>query len=198
MAAAFFVHARCWLNRLYSAKFLGKSDEKTFRPSDVAESICAFVLDHVTNELRATLAEPCESLVDIVDCEHDAKITESVHRGCSVIFNDWRREKARELDTAVAVRRAHHGDFDALIRQSGDTSGPFAFDGGASFKFEAEFEEEINCAFEVIDYDSNVVHPFERHVTEANMRQLIRGCVRHGEPGSRSGSMRDRILLKPL
>jgi hypothetical protein len=36
-----------------------------------------------------------------------------------VIGDDRRREKARELDPAVAVRRSHHGDLDALVADSG-------------------------------------------------------------------------------
>jgi hypothetical protein len=52
-----------------------------------------------------------------------------------------------------------------LIAQSGDTSGPFSFDGCPSFEFEAELGKEINRPSEVIDDDSYVVHPFERHVS---------------------------------
>jgi hypothetical protein len=65
----------------------------------------------------------------------------------------------------VAVRRAHHGNLDALIAQSSDTSCPFSFDHGPPFKLEAELAKEINRPSEVIDDDSYVVHPFERHVS---------------------------------
>ena len=41
-----------------SAEFLGESDEKPFRPADVAEPICVFILDDFAYELRAALAEP--------------------------------------------------------------------------------------------------------------------------------------------
>jgi hypothetical protein len=50
---------------------LGESDEKPFRPTDVAEPICVFVLDDFADELRAALAELLERLVDVV-YEHDA------------------------------------------------------------------------------------------------------------------------------
>jgi hypothetical protein len=63
----------------------------------------------------------------------------------------------------VAVRRAHHGNLDALIGQSSYTSGPFSFNRGPPFEFEAEFLKEIDRPSEVIDDDSYVVHPFERH-----------------------------------
>src|SRR4051794_22542745 len=75
------------------------------------------------------------------------------------------REEAGELEPAVAVRRAHHGDVDALIAQSSDTSGPFSFDRRPPFDLEAELAKEINRPSEVIDDDSCVVHPFERHVS---------------------------------
>ena len=74
------------------------------------------------------------------------------------------REEARELKPAVAVRRAHHGNLDALIAQSSDTSRPFSFDGGPPFEVEAELAKKINRLSEIIDDDSDVVHPFERHV----------------------------------
>ena len=65
----------------------------------------------------------------------------------------------------MAVRRAHHGNLDALIAQSSDTSGPFSFDRGPPFELEAEFAKEINRPSEVFDDDPYVVHPFERHVS---------------------------------
>jgi hypothetical protein len=43
-----------------------------------------------------------------------------------VIRDRRRREEAGELEPAVAVRRAHHGNLDALIARSSDTSGPFS------------------------------------------------------------------------
>jgi hypothetical protein len=65
----------------------------------------------------------------------------------------------------VAVRRAHHGNLDALIAQSSDTSGPFSFDHGPPFEIEAELAKESDRRFEVIDDDSYVVHSFKRHVS---------------------------------
>ena len=46
-----------------SAELLGESDEKPFRPADVAEPIHVFVLDDFADELRAALAEPFKRLV---------------------------------------------------------------------------------------------------------------------------------------
>jgi hypothetical protein len=88
-----------------------------------------------------------------------------------VIRDGRRREKAGELEPAVAVRRAHHGNLDALIAQSSDTSGPFSFDRCPPFELEAELAKEINRPSEVIDDDSYVVHPFERHVS--NVQSVI-------------------------
>ena len=59
-----------WCRR--PAEFLGESDEKPFRPADVAEPIRVFILDNFAHELRAALAEPLERLVDVVHGEHDA------------------------------------------------------------------------------------------------------------------------------
>ena len=70
----------------------------------------------------------------------------------------------------MAVRRAHHGDLDALIAESSDTSGPFSFDRSPPFELEAELAKEINCASEVIDDDSYVIHSFDRH--ESNLHNV--------------------------
>ena len=59
---------------LRSAEFLGESDEKPFRPADVAEPIRLFILDYFAYELRAVLAEPFKRLVDVVHGEHDAEV----------------------------------------------------------------------------------------------------------------------------
>jgi hypothetical protein len=93
--------------------------------------------------------------------EHDAEVADSVHRGIAVIRDGRRREKAGEFEPPVAVRRAHHGNLDALIAQSSNASGPFSFDRGTTFELKAEFVKKINRPFEVIDDNSNIVHPFE-------------------------------------
>src|SRR3954466_9843919 len=103
-----------------SADLLGQPDEDALGPSDVAKPIHVFVLDHLVDELRAVPAEPGERIVEVVHGEHDAQVAESVHRGIPVIGDHRRREKSRELDPAVAVRRTHHGDLDALVAQSSD------------------------------------------------------------------------------
>jgi hypothetical protein len=82
-----------------------------------------------------------------------------------VIRDGRRRKKPGELEPTVPVRRAHHGNLDALIAQSSDTSGPFSFDRGLPFEIEAELAKEIDRRGEIIDDDSYVVHPFKRHVS---------------------------------
>src|SRR3954462_1259981 len=96
------------------AELFGEPDEKSFGSADVAEPIRVFVLDHFADELRAALAEPGERVVEVVHGEHDAQVAESVHRGVPVIGDGGRREKSRELESALAVGRSHHRDFDAL------------------------------------------------------------------------------------
>jgi hypothetical protein len=73
-----------------------------------------------------------ERLVDVVHSEHDAEVAQSVHWGVSVISDDRRHEKLRELKPAVAIRRPHHGDLDALVAQSCDAPRPISFDSGLS------------------------------------------------------------------
>ena len=59
-----------------SAEFLGESDQKPFRPADVAEPIRVFIPDYLAHELRSALAKPLERLVDVVHGEHDAQVPE--------------------------------------------------------------------------------------------------------------------------
>jgi hypothetical protein len=148
-----------------SAEFLSESDEKALRPANVAEPIRVLIPNYFAYQLRATLAKPFERLVDVVNCEHDAQVTQSVYRGVPMIGDGRGREKPGEFEPAVAVRRAHHGNLDALAGQSSDTSGPFSFDRGLTFELEAELAKEINRRCEVIDDDSYVVHPFKRHMS---------------------------------
>src|SRR5581483_9619506 len=99
------------------------------------------------------------------------------------IRNHRRHEKSRELEAPVAVGRAHHGNLDALIAQSGDTSGPFSFERGPPFQIEAELAKEIDRRVEVFDDDSDVVQPFDRHVSNllrepgASIRISMRSTV---------------------
>src|SRR5437764_8648112 len=87
-------------------------------------------------------------------------------------------EESGELEPAVAIRRAHHGNLDALIAESSDTSGPFSFDRRPPFDLEAEFAKEINRRSEVLDDDADVVHPFERHVSNLQgAGQILARCT---------------------
>ena len=159
------VSATATTNPTRSAEFLGKSDEKPFRPADVAEPIRVLILNYFAYELRTQIAEPFKCLVDVVHREHDAQVAQGVHRGIAVIRDGGGREEAGELEPAVAVRRAHHGNLNALIAQSSDASGPFSFDRCPPFELEAEFPKKSNRLSEVIDDNSYVVHPFERHLS---------------------------------
>jgi hypothetical protein len=88
-----------------------------------------------------------------------------------VICDGRRREKPGELEPAVAVGRAHHGNLDALIAQSSDTSSPFSLDRAPPFELKAELAKEINRRRKVIDDDSYVVHPFKRHLS--NLQTVV-------------------------
>jgi len=69
------------------------------------------------------------------------QVAEGVHRGVPVIGDNGRVRK-RELKAAVAVGSDHHGDLDALITQSSDTSGPFSFNHRSPFKRQARLVEK--------------------------------------------------------
>src|SRR5207247_2403389 len=144
-------------------ELLGEPDENSFGAPDVAEPIRIFVLDHFADELRAAVPEPGERIVDVLHGEHDAQVTESVHRGNAVIGDHRRREKRGHLEPAVTVRRTHHGNLDAHVAQSSDAICPVSFDWGAPLELEAEFGEELNGGVDVFYHDADVVHTLDRH-----------------------------------
>src|SRR5688572_29828100 len=144
-------------------ELLGKPDENSFGAPDVAEPIRVFVPDHFADELRAAFAEPGERIVDVLHGEHDAKVTESVHRGSAVIGDHGRREESGHLEPAVTVRRTHHGNLNAHVAQSGDAICPVSFDWGAPLELEAELGEELDGGIEVFHHDAYVVHALDRH-----------------------------------
>jgi hypothetical protein len=76
----------------------------------------------------------------------------------------WRREEAGELEPAVAVGGAHHGNLDVLTAQSDDPPGPFPFDRGPPFELEAKLAKEIDRCCEIFDDDTYVIHPLKTHV----------------------------------
>jgi hypothetical protein len=86
----------------------------------------------------------------------------------------------------VAVRCAHHGNLDALIGKSRDTSRPFSFDRRPSFEVKAELLKETNRQFEVIDDDSYVVQPFERHASNLKDVACMQQWTLCNQDGSRA------------
>src|SRR5437660_12768742 len=160
------VQPRSTCNRGDSAEFLGQPDEQSFRSADVAEPIRVLVLDHFEAfKLCAVLAEPDERLVDVVHGKHDAEVAQSVHWGVPVIGDHRRRDKLRELEPAVAVWRAHHGDLNALVAQASDAPCPLAFYHGSPFELEAELSEKSESGIEGFHHDADVVHSCKRHVS---------------------------------
>src|SRR3569832_1777603 len=94
---------------------LGQPDEDSLWSPDVAEPIDALVFDHFVHDLRAVLGLLRQRVVEIIPREHDAQITERVHQSGAVIGDHGRRKKARQLESAVTVRRAQHGYLDAHV-----------------------------------------------------------------------------------
>ena len=158
------------LSRRQLPQLLGEPDENSFGTPDVAEPVDVFVIDDFIDDRRTELAEPGERVVDVLDGEHDAQVSQRVHWGCAVIGRDSRDVEARELEAAMAVGGAHHGDLDALAAHSGDAAGPFAFDGHSAFEREAELGEERNGGIEVFHHDADVVHTLDGHEAPAQSR----------------------------
>jgi hypothetical protein len=146
------------LSGLLIAELLGQPDEDSFGPADVAEPVQIFVLNHFSNELGALLAEPGYHPVNVGYREHDAKVTERVHRGSAVICDGSRGEKPRKLEPAVAIGGDHHGNFYTLIAQASNAASPFSFDHGTPFQFQAQLREKRDRVIEGFYHDPDIVH----------------------------------------
>jgi len=85
-----------------------------------------------------------------------------------VIGDRRRREKSRELEPAVAVRRAHHGDLDALVAESSDAPCPLSFDRCSPLELESELGKERDSGIEGFHHDADVVHPLKRHAAHCS------------------------------
>jgi hypothetical protein len=114
-----------------------------------------------------------------------------------VIGDRRRREKSRDLEPAVAVRRAHHGGLDAHVAQSSDALCPISFDRGSPFELEAELGEKRDSGIEGFHHDADVVHPLKRHAAHTSP-------VRHAHPtsapadGCAVGTMASLFVPLPL
>jgi hypothetical protein len=144
-------------------ELLGEPDENSLGTPDVAKPIQVFVLDHFADELRAAFAKPNERVVDVLHGEHDAQVTEGVNWGGAVIGDHRRREETGQLESAVTVRRTHHGNLDAHVAQSSDAICPASFNWSTPFELETEFGEELNGDIDVFHHDADVVHTLDRH-----------------------------------
>src|SRR3954469_7427925 len=142
---------------------LCKPDENSFRTSDVAEPVRVLVLDHFADELGAKLAKPGEHIVDVLDGEHDAEISERIHRSAAVIRDHRGREEPRKFEPPVTVRCPHHGNLDTHVAQPSDAICPTSFDRGASLELEAQFSEERDGRIDVLHHDAHVVHALQCH-----------------------------------
>ncbi len=65
---------------LASGEFLGQRDDDGRRASHVAESVLVFVLGHLADEFGAVGAQASDSVVDALDCKHDAPQAQRVRR----------------------------------------------------------------------------------------------------------------------
>src|SRR3979409_2801763 len=86
-------------------ELLGEPDENPFGPSDVAEPIHVFILDHFADELRAAFPESGERIVDVLHGEHDAQVAESVHWRTAVIGTHTRRDDTGQISNYMTASR---------------------------------------------------------------------------------------------
>ncbi len=57
-------------------ELLGEPDENSFGTPDVAEPVDVFEIDDFIDHCRTEFAEPGEGVVDVLDREHDAQVSQ--------------------------------------------------------------------------------------------------------------------------
>jgi hypothetical protein len=148
-----------------SADPLGQSDEEALGATHEAEPVDVLVLRDLPDELGTVAAQAGDDVVQVVDGEHDAPQTQRVRRRVLRLDPDRRRGvELRQLDPAVAVRGAHHGDVATDAVEPDDLVHPTPLDRRLALQLHAELGEEPLGGLEVFDDDQDVVHPLERHV----------------------------------
>jgi len=141
-----------------SAKRLSQSNENAFRTPNVTEQVHVFVSNDFSNEFSTMGLQAGKDFFDILNGEHDATHTQSVHRRIRLDAGRRRPLELRQLKSTVAVRRPHHGDVTSDTVEPDDAVHPLPLDGRFALQFKAEFGKERDSGLEVVDNDANVVH----------------------------------------
>src|SRR5207237_273466 len=147
-----------------SAELLGQSDDDALRATQEAEPVDVLVLRDLADEFGTAAAQTGNDVVEVVDSEHDAAYAQRVRRRAFRLGSDRRRRvELRQLNPAVAVRGAHHGDVGTDVLEPDGLIHPRPLDRRLTFQLHTEFGEERLGSLEVVDNDENVVHPLNRH-----------------------------------
>ena len=152
-------------------KFLRQRDDDAGRASHVTESVLVLVLDYLADELAALGEQASDSVVDALDCEHDAPKAERVRR-CDSWFerDEFWIVKLCQLEPSVPIGGLHHDDVDSDAFDSIDAVHPVALDRRLVVDSHAKRGEKIDSGCEVVDYDDDVVQSLDCHffsITEA-------------------------------
>jgi hypothetical protein len=86
-----------------------------------------------------------------------------VRRSARVTVSTRRRVELGQLEPSVAVRGPHRRDVRPDSLEPNDAIHPAALDGCLAFQLESELNEERLGACKVIDDDSDMFHPLDRH-----------------------------------
>src|SRR3954454_1573655 len=147
-----------------SAQLLCQPDDDALRATQEAQPVAVLVLRELADECCTVAAQAGNGVVDVVDGEHDAAYAQRVRRRVLRLGSDRRRRvELRQLNPAVAVRGAHHGDVATNAVEPDDLIRPRPLVRRLAFELHAELGEERLGSLEVVDDDENVVHPLKGH-----------------------------------
>src|SRR5919206_3768078 len=161
--------------------FSQRYDDAPWTPH-VAEPVQVLVLGHFADEFGAVGAHASDSVVDTVDCKHDAPEAQRVRR-CDRRFalDQFWIAKLRQLKPPVPIWGPHHNDVDLDTFQPVDAVHPRALDRHLAFDRHAERGKKSDSGCKVVDDDADVVQSLDRHVP--SIAEAVRGGP--GRPFSR-------------
>src|SRR4029077_6401187 len=148
-----------------SEEFLSQRDDDARRASHVAESVLVLVLGYLADEFGAVGAQASDSVVDAVDCEHDAPEAQRVRRGDRRFDLDqfW-IAKLCPLEPPVPLWGQHPKHVDLDLYEPVDAVHPRALDRRLAFERHAERGEKSDSGSKVVEDGADVVQSLDRHV----------------------------------
>src|SRR5918995_707092 len=145
--------------------FSQRYDDAPWTPH-VAQPVEVLVLGHFADEFGAEVgAHASDSVLDALDCKHDAPEAQRVRR-CDRRFDldQFWIAKLRQLKPPVPIWGPHHNDVDLDTFEPVDAVHPPTPSPSLTLQLQTELGKESDSGCKVVDDDADVVQSLDRHL----------------------------------